>query len=218
VYAAAGPARAAARSATRGAGHGLRPAGRRSAGSLHDQPGGAEPLGRGCRGTAARLPGGRRAMAGPRVGPGHRVRCTPVGRRVGRGRLCVPPTGRRKRGEGPAGARGRGSGGRRRTSPAAVGGRGAAGRPRRRPHHRRDGRQPAGAARAAARPQSSRAGGRLRAVRPGSVVSAHRADLCSPGGTDAREHAAAAPARGRRSDRRSRASLRGRRSHGPERS
>ena len=57
-------------------------------------------VGCGCRGTAARLPGGRRAMARPRVGPGPRVRRTPVGRRVGRGRLRVPSADRRPRAEG----------------------------------------------------------------------------------------------------------------------
>ena len=153
-------------------------------------------------GAAAGLRGRRRAVARPRVGAGAGVRGAPAAGGVGRAGLRGARAGERRAGRA-AGAGGRRAGRRRRARAAGLGDPRAAGRAGARPDRRRDARQPAGAAGAAARADAGGAGGRVRAAgragrSPGRIEESFRRRLAPLPG----RHAAAAAGRGGRAARR----------------
>ena len=105
--------------------------------------------------------------------------------------------------DGPARARRRGTRRCRRAHAAGLGDPRTPRRAGRRPARRRDARQPAGAARAAARAVAVAAGGRLRVAARALARAPHRAELPASARGAAERHAAAAAGRRGRADRRS---------------
>src|SRR3954447_19940069 len=188
----------AARPAARRAASRLRDAGRRGPGSLHRRPGEPEPAGRRGRGATARVPRRRCAMARSGLGADAGLRSAAAAGGAHRHRLRRPRAQRRQRAQPPAGAARPWPRRRRRTLAAGVGHAGSAGRARARSDRRRDARQPAGAAGAAARVDAGRARGRVRAARGGAVGQPRRGDLRAAGpGPSGRDAAPAAGGRGR---------------------
>ena len=133
-----------------------------AAGPLPRRAGGAEPVLGGGGGAPAAVCRRRRAVARSGVGADAGVRGAAAAGRADRDRVRRARAGR----GAPARARARGArpAQRRRARAARLGGALHARRARARPDHRRDARQPAGAARAAARADRDAAGGRLRAA------------------------------------------------------
>ncbi len=201
--------RSASGAAAPGARDRLRAERRRGSGPVPRRARRAEPVLGGGRATPAAVRGRRRAVARSGVGADARLRRPPPAGGADRDRV----RGARARPGARAPARVRRARPAQRGRPRAaeLGG----GLPARhagpRPDHRRDARQPAGAARAAAGIDGDAAGGRLRAVRRTGSLGAHPAELrpAAPGalrrgaapvagrGGGAARRSAAAVARGR---------------------
>jgi hypothetical protein len=146
------------------------------------------------------MPDRRWAVARSRLGADPRVRRPPA--RGGIDWPGVRGTGRRRRLGGLTRAGGRGAAGGRCARAAGLGADRTAGPAGPRPDRRRDGRQPAGAARAATGTDGGRVGRRLRAPRSGPGPRQHRGELPAAGRRPPAPDPAAAAARGGRADRR----------------
>ena len=177
VRAHAGPARKTARPATRRAQRGVRPEGRRAAGSFPGRARGAEPAGRSRGGYGPGLPRRRRAVAGSSLRADAGVRRPPSPRRADRVGVRGTRARRHRRAGWAARARGRGSGRQRRPRAAGLGDPGSGRRAGTRPDRRRDARQPAGTDRADKRLDPGRAGRWIRPPRRAPVDESDRAEL-----------------------------------------